>query len=212
MATLTSTIEGLKGKFIQPSDSEDWAHANKRLVTGNALSPHFYVQPADAQDVSLAILWAVQNKVPLAVKNGGNTDASAVNNGLIIDMRNINHTVYDPEHQVIRVGGGCLWGNVYIELHKHGRLTAGGGAAVVGVIGFAAGGNLSADHPRNIHRLRLLRILGGHSWLSSKFGIGTFLSLLLHPCTAATEIFSKRCRPDPICDCRAGRRKDCHLQ
>ena len=71
------------------------------------------------------------------MKGGGNhaSGASSAEDGLVIDLSNLNDvSVYKTRGQVTG-SGGCRWGDVYSTLHKHGLICGGGGVHIVGVGG-----------------------------------------------------------------------------
>lgn len=64
----------------------------------------------------------------------------------------INQTEYDPELQVVKIGGGARWADVYSTLEPLNVTVAGGRASDVGVGGFLTG--------------------GGNNLFSAKYGFG----------------------------------------
>jgi len=80
-------------------------------------------------DVVLAIKFARDNALPIAVRGGGHNSAgtSSSENGLVIDLsRYITAVRVDQEKKVIHVGGGALWRDVDHEAIKFGMATVGG--------------------------------------------------------------------------------------
>jgi FAD/FMN-containing dehydrogenase len=81
------------------------------------------------------------------VKGGGhgtNPKMSSTQDGIQIYMGRFKDVKYDPNTQRVKVGAGCLWDHVYLELAKEGRSVVGGARnGGVGVAGFLQGGGYS---------------------------------------------------------------------
>lgn len=180
MAAKVDLLEkaGIQGEVLLPKrDEVSFLKNNKRLISGFAKAPAVIVRPRDSEDVSRAVRWAVENHVRIAIRCGGHIPASSVDDGLVLDMRSINHARVDDEKLI--AGGGCLWDDVYPVLAKHKRITAGGGAWPVGIGGFLTGGNYKLSNHIGLHACLNISVTfsqivptGGHSWLSSKYGAG----------------------------------------
>jgi FAD/FMN-containing dehydrogenase len=83
----------------------------------------------DESDVALAIKFARQENLPIAVKGGGHSisGASSSEGGLIIDLsRYINRVTVDPDRKVAMVGGGSIWETVDKAAIEHGLATVAG--------------------------------------------------------------------------------------
>lgn len=83
-----------------------------------------------------------RTNLPLAVKCGGHHagGASAVDNGLVIDLSHLKGVEINKERSEVTVAGGCLWGEVYTALRKEGLACVGGGVHNVGIGGHLLGG------------------------------------------------------------------------
>ena len=83
----------------------------------------------DEADVVLAIKYARDNALPIAIRGGGHNSAgtSSSENGLVIDLsRYITAVRVDEDKKVAHVGGGALWRDVDREAIKFGMATVGG--------------------------------------------------------------------------------------
>ena len=83
----------------------------------------------DAEDVSRAIIYARQAKLPIAIKGGGHnvSRASSSEGGLVIDLsRYLNGVTVDSEKKLGYVGGGAIWETVDKVAIEHGLATVGG--------------------------------------------------------------------------------------
>ncbi|OSC98710.1 FAD-binding domain-containing protein [Trametes coccinea BRFM310] len=106
----------------------------------------------DAEDVSKAIRYAKQAKLPIAIKGGGHnpSGASSSEGGLVIDLsRYLNEAKIDPEKRLAYVGGGATWETVDKAAIQHGLATVGG----------------------TVNHVRLLVLGGGYGWLSAAYGL-----------------------------------------
>jgi FAD/FMN-containing dehydrogenase len=79
--------------------------------------------------------------MPLAVRAGGHSVAghSAIENGLLLDLRPMNTIEVDESSQAVRVGPGVTWGELDAATQAHGLATTGGRMTTTGVAGFVLG-------------------------------------------------------------------------
>lgn len=66
--------------------------------------------------------------------------ASSVDEGLVIDLKNLNSVVLSDDKKIASIGSGGIWKIVFAELEKHGLAVAGGRSGDVGVGGYTLGG------------------------------------------------------------------------
>lgn len=130
----------LTGRMLSALDGADWTKALFRPNENIIKTPKHYFYPETNEDVASVVKWAAEHNLVVAVKGGGNNQqgASSCDDGLVIDLSKMNHI--SVEHEAMRIGGGCLWGEVYRVAKGAGRLVVGGGANCVGVGGFLLGG------------------------------------------------------------------------
>lgn len=99
--------------------------------------------PKSNEEISIAVKYAAEQGIDVAVKGGGHSTAgvSSTDGGLLIDlnayMRNVEVEV---EKKLLRVQGGCNWGDVDNAGFKYGLATVGGTVTDTGVGGLALGG------------------------------------------------------------------------
>lgn len=82
-----------------------------------------------ASDVALAIKYAKDNLLPIAIRGGGHSfaGASSSEGGLVIDLsRYINGVRVDADKRVAYVGGGAIWETVEKESMRYGLATVAG--------------------------------------------------------------------------------------
>ena len=111
----------------------------------SSLSPACIVVPSSPQDVAatVSILNDKNTSVPFAIKGGGHSPNSGfanIQNGVTIDMSQVNSVSYNSKTSVASVGAGAKWLQVYSYLSDQGVAVAGGDNGGVGVGGLLIGG------------------------------------------------------------------------
>src|SRR3954447_17511389 len=141
--------------------------------------PAVIVRPADAIDVSRAVLTARELGLELAVKSGGHSVAghSATDGGLLIDMRTLNAVDIDPIRWVGSAQGGATAGEYTHAAHVHGMATPFGDTLSVGLGGLTLG--------------------GGIGWLARKHGMAIDNLLEADLVTADGELRTVNAETDP---------------
>ncbi|KAI0185945.1 hypothetical protein EV127DRAFT_514865 [Xylaria flabelliformis] len=140
------TAEALRKAGIQVlnPDEPEYEERNKSYWSNSAkLSPKLIVRPRDASEVSIVIKQLVAAGEVFAVRSGGHTQWAGSNNiqdGITIDLGRLDWTRYDAETEMVDIGPGGRWRDVYTKLAPHGRVVAGGREGNVGVAGLILGG------------------------------------------------------------------------
>ena len=82
---------------------------------------------------------SLSSRAPLAVRAGGHSAAghSSVAQGVVVDLRAINHVRVDPDRRVAAIGGGALAGQVDRATHAARLATTTATVSTVGMGGFA---------------------------------------------------------------------------
>ncbi|KAF5657789.1 hypothetical protein FHETE_10215 [Fusarium heterosporum] len=117
-----------------------------------ALQPDCMVLPETPEHVSKVIKIITKNQCKFGVRGGGHGNfalSNSVEEGITIDFGFINSTSYDEDKNIVSVGPGGHWQDVYDTLSPYGLAVAGGRAGTVGVGGFVTGGGnsfYSASH------------------------------------------------------------------
>ncbi|KAK4541909.1 hypothetical protein LTR36_007273 [Oleoguttula mirabilis] len=138
---LRQLLEGTDASVLTPSDAgysasiERWSRAAEKP---SGVS----IVPTSAEQVAVAIKYASEQNLDVAVKGGGHSTAgaSSTNGGLLIDLGRMRKVNVDTDKQLFHVQGGCLWGDVDEAGWKHGLATVGGTVADTGVGGLTLGG------------------------------------------------------------------------
>jgi FAD/FMN-containing dehydrogenase len=110
------------------------------------LHPTCSVKPESAHDVSRILKIARSKQCPFAVASGGHMcwkGSSNIDGGFVIDLRALNQIDISPERQVVQLGPGATWVNVYAAMEPYNISTTGGRISPVGVGGFLLGGQFS---------------------------------------------------------------------
>ncbi|MCC6366638.1 MAG: FAD-binding oxidoreductase [Bryobacterales bacterium] len=106
--------------------------------------PQVIVQCADVADVIAAVHFARETGLRVSIRGGGHNVAglAVCDNGLVIDLSRMRHLRVDREHNTVRVGGGCVWGDVDHATHAFGLAVPSGFISTTGVAGLTLGGGL----------------------------------------------------------------------
>ncbi|KAJ8088612.1 hypothetical protein PM082_013855 [Marasmius tenuissimus] len=110
------------------------------------LSPTCTVRPSSASDVSSILKVAKAGQCPFAVASGGHMSwkgSSSIDGGFVIDLRGMTQINISVEDQMVKLGPGSLWQDVYKAMAPHNVSTAGGRINAVGVGGFLLGGGIA---------------------------------------------------------------------
>jgi FAD/FMN-containing dehydrogenase len=104
--------------------------------------PALIVQPTGAADVSLAVSFARERNLLLAVKCGGHSYGgnSTCNGGMQIDLSTFRNARVDPASKTAYIAGGSLLGELDHEAMSHGLVTTAGTVSHTGVGGLTLGG------------------------------------------------------------------------
>jgi FAD/FMN-containing dehydrogenase len=101
------------------------------------------VEPTTSEDVSLIVKALAQCKVKFAVRCGGhnlNAGAANIDSAITINLRSMNQVTVSTATNLVSIGGGAKWGEVYPVLDTLGLATSGGRVSDVGVGGLSTGG------------------------------------------------------------------------
>jgi len=106
-----------------------------------------------ADDVAAAIRFAREQDLTIAVRGGGHNGGglASVDDGVVIDLSPLKEVSVDPAARTVRVGGGCVWGEVDAATGPHNLAVPTGIISSTGVGGLTLG--------------------GGHGYLSRRHGL-----------------------------------------
>ena len=116
------------------------------------------------EDVAAAIRFARERALPLAVHGGGHNGGGlgSVDAGVVIDLSPMKAIAVDPASRTVRVGGGCVWGEVDAATQPHSLAVPTGIISTTGVGGFTLGGGhgyLSRRHGLTIDNLLAAKLV-----------------------------------------------------
>ncbi|APA09580.1 hypothetical protein SS1G_06273 [Sclerotinia sclerotiorum 1980 UF-70] len=179
--------KGLEGKVFEPdSDVYDASLKSYFTLQEAQLEPSFIIAPKSAEDVAqiLKSLRAINSEIEIAtkveVRGGGHSPfagSANIDNGITIDLRNINAAEVNESKGIVSVGGGAIWGQVYDKLDAMGLSVVGGHVYDVGVGGFTLGDGQIINANANANSDLWTALKGG----SNNFGIVTRFDIRTFP-------------------------------
>lgn len=106
--------------------------------------PALIARCADVADVMIAVNFARDNQLTLAVRGGGHNGPGfgSCDEGLVIDLSRMRSVRVEPSNGTVRVEGGCLLGDVDHATHPFGLAVPFGVFSTAGVGGLTLGGGL----------------------------------------------------------------------
>ena len=151
----TDALEQVRAEFRgEIVEAGDPAYDELRAVFNGMFDrrPRVILRPAGPADVIRAIGLARTSGLPLAIRAGGHSVAgfSAVDDGIVLDMRAMRGIRVDPDARTVRAQAGLDWGAFDRETLAFGLAVTGGRVTSTGVVGFTLG--------------------TGSGWLERKFG------------------------------------------
>jgi hypothetical protein len=114
---------GMSGVVVGPA-APDYDEVRKVWNADIDLRPAAVARCASTEDVVAAVNFGRDNGLEIAVRGGAHSSSghSAVDDGLVIDLRAMNRVVVDPEARRARVQGGALLADLDAATQAHGRL------------------------------------------------------------------------------------------
>jgi FAD/FMN-containing dehydrogenase len=140
---VTALHAQMRGELIQPGDT----HYDEARNVYNAMidkRPALIARCVDVADVISAVNFARENQLTVAVRGGGHNGPGfgTCDDGLVIDLSNMRGVRVDPSNNMVRVGGGCVWGDVDHATHPFGLAVPNGFLSTTGVGGLTLGGGI----------------------------------------------------------------------
>ena len=133
----------LRGELIEPGDER---YEQERKVYNAMIDrkPRMIARCADVADVIAALQFARKQHIQVSVRGGGhNAGGLGVwDDCLVIDLSPIKYVHVDPDTNMVRVGGGCTWGDVDHAMHAFGLAVPSGIISTTGVGGLTLGGGI----------------------------------------------------------------------
>lgn len=133
----------LRGTLLGPADAD---YEQARRVYNGMIDKHpaLIARCVDVADVMNAINFAREQHLTPAIRGGGHNGPGlgTCDNGLVVDLSNMNGIRVDPVARTVRVEGGCTWGAVDHATHPFGLATPSGFISTTGVGGLTLGGGI----------------------------------------------------------------------
>lgn len=155
MTTELSKIEG-------PVWTKDTAGYDEARLGYQRLDPHqpaYVVGATSAQDIQLAMRFAHDNGLKVAVKAKGHGHLNPLDGGVLISTDRLENVTVDPDSRTAWIEAGATWKQVIEAAAPHGLAPLSGSFPNLGAVPYILGGGLglmarqygyAADHVRRI--------------------------------------------------------------
>ncbi|MGK5498799.1 FAD-binding oxidoreductase [Streptomyces sp. URMC 125] len=196
------TPPSFTGPVLRPGEP-GYAEEVAGFQTAAAHRPSLAVGAVDAEDVRLAVAYAAEHGLPVAVQATGHGLSVAADGGVLVGTRRMADVEVDAPARTARVAAGARWGAVVEAAARHGLAPLNGSSPTVGAVGYTLGGGIgllarrygyAADHVRALEavtadgRLRRLgpggELFGALLGTGGNFGVVTAVELELFPVPA----------------------------
>jgi FAD/FMN-containing dehydrogenase len=125
-----------RGRVLEPADP---AYEEARKVYNAMIDrrPRLIVNCTDVADVMAGVRMAKANDLRVSIRGGGHNAAGlgVCDEGMVIDLSQINYVRVDPSARTILVGAGCRWNDVDHATHAFGLAVPSGIISSTGVAG-----------------------------------------------------------------------------
>ena len=148
---MTQTMRGsidvlraaMRGPVIGPADP-DYDQARRVWNADIDRRPAMIARCASPADVAAAVTFAVTNDLEITVRGGAHSmsGAAVADDGLMIDLSQLNQVSVDPQAKRARAGGGTLLAGLDAAAQAHGLAVPAGIVSHTGVAGLTLGGGM----------------------------------------------------------------------
>jgi FAD/FMN-containing dehydrogenase len=141
------SVEGLaaavKGRVVDVG-SPDYDESRALFNAMIDKRPAAIAYCADVEDVAAAVRYGVEHGMRIAVRGGGHNGGGlgSVDDGLVIDLSQMNRIEVDASARMVRIGGGALLKDLLEATHQHGLTVPVGIIGTTGVGGLTLGGGV----------------------------------------------------------------------
>jgi FAD/FMN-containing dehydrogenase len=145
--TMRGSIEPLRaamsGPVIGPADP-NYDHARRVWNAGIDRRPAVIARCVSPADVAAAVSFAADQNLEIAVRGGAHSfsGASVVDDGLMIDLSQLNQVYVDSRAKRAWAGGGALLADLDAAVQAHGLAVPAGVISHTGVGGLTVGGGM----------------------------------------------------------------------
>ncbi len=142
----------VRGPVLTP-DHPDYDRARTVWNAMIERHPGAILRPGGVADVSRAVSFAAENRLPLSVRGGGHNIAglAVCEGGLMIDFSQLRGVRVDANSAVVHIEPGATWGDVDRATRPFGLVVPSGIVSATGVAGLTLG--------------------GGFGWLTGRYGL-----------------------------------------
>jgi hypothetical protein len=128
------------GQLMQPGDT---GYDDARLVWNGMFDrrPALIARCRSVEDVVAAVTFARERGLELAIRGGGHSAAGhgTCDDGLVIDLSEMNSIEVDPRARTARAQAGMTWGQFDVATQEHGLAVTGGRFSTTGIAGLTLG-------------------------------------------------------------------------
>ncbi|CAG8980501.1 hypothetical protein HYALB_00013102 [Hymenoscyphus albidus] len=131
---------------ILPSDPQYQNISHIHWSQTSWKTPFCIFQPDCVEDLQKVIPRLVAENVQFAIRSGGHMTmpgAANIDRGVLIDLQRLDKVEYNAERNVVVIGTGQRWKNVYTQLDRYNVTVVGGRVLDIGVGGLVLGSGLS---------------------------------------------------------------------
>jgi FAD/FMN-containing dehydrogenase len=133
----------LNGSVIRPTDS-GYDRARRGFNALIDRRPAVIARCVGADDVAIALGFAQEHELEVAVRGGGHNPAGhcVCDGGLVIDLSQMRRVEVDAKARIARSEGGATWLDFDLATQAFGLVTPGGVVVSTGVVGLSLGGGI----------------------------------------------------------------------
>jgi FAD/FMN-containing dehydrogenase len=141
--TIAELRNRLQGTLLQAADA-GYDEARQLFNAMIDKTPALIARCANPADVITCVNFAREHGLTVSVRGGGHNGAglALVDDGLVIDLSEMQAITVDTQAGTVRVEGGALWREVDQATHPHGLAVPSGIIASTGVAGLTLGGGM----------------------------------------------------------------------